>query len=360
MNSLLEQFQLVPAAKIQLDGANTDSSDVPVITGPAVFSNLSREHYDAMKGWNASFIKKVLERTLGHAWYEFLRPDREPQPDREEFIKGNMLHTLKLEPELYDQRYVVAPDSLPSRPTEKQLQEPTAKPGTKAHDAWLDAKAREKSWAEWEINVPNDAKVVPGSWHEDASAWSSALDRHSILGPRFSPEFRHLNELTLCYLDPITKAPCKARLDALRILPDRIWIGDLKTAQSGGDPFSRSAGNLAYPVAATFYTDAVFHCRAPLERYLGLVDGALIGMPVEFEWIVIEKTAPYFIQRSLLDHEQVLTCRKVIRRILDSIVAAETANYWPAYSEEAKPLRLPGYWYTAMQSLISDIEAGNR
>lgn len=353
MSDLLEAMRPMAETRIAVDGGATPG--VPVITGPAVYGNLSREAY-AMRGWNASLIKKVLERTLGHAWHEFIRPDREPQPDREEFIKGNMLHTLVLEPEKYDRRYVVQPEHLPNRPTEKQLQEPTAKPGTKTHDAWLDAQAREKAWVEWEATVPKGAKVVPASWHEEASAWAAAIKRHRVLGPMFEPEHRNLNELTFAWLDPITKAPCKARLDALRIFDDHIWIGDLKTAVAAGGAFERSAGNLWYPVAATYYADAVYYCRAQLEAYLGLPDGALIGREIRFEWIAIEKTAPYFIQRLLLENEQVEVSRKLIRRALDAIVAAEAANWWPAYPEEARPLQLPGYWYQNAERVIERLE----
>lgn len=354
MSDLLEAMQPMAETRIAVDAGATPA--VPIITGPAVYANLSREAYDAMKGWNASLIKKVLDRTLGHAWYEFIRPDREEQADREEFIKGNQLHTLALEPELYGERYIVQPENLPSRPTAKQLQEPTAKPSTKTHDAWLDAKAREAAWIEWEAKVPKGTKVVPASWHDEASAWNAAIQRHRILGPLFGPEHRHLNELTLVYLDPITKAPCKARLDLLRVFDDCIWIGDLKTAMAAGGAFERSAANLWYPVAATFYADAVFHCRGQLEQYLGLPDGALIGRPVRFEWIAIEKSAPHFIERLLLEDEQVDVSRKLVRRALDAIVAAETANWWPAYPDEAKPLQLPGYWYQNTQRIAEKLE----
>lgn len=355
MSDILQAMQPMTETRIQLEGAAP--ADVPVITGPAVYANLSREAYDAMKGWNASLIKKVLDRTLGHAWYEFIRPDREPQPDQEQFVKGNQLHTLALEPELYDSRYVVQPEDLPSRPTAKQLQEPTAKPGTKTHGAWLDAKASEAAWVEWLAKVPEGAKVVSASWHEEASAWHAAIARHRILGPMFSPEYRHLNELTLVYLDPITKAPIKARLDALRVFGDHIWIGDLKTAAAAGGAFERSAANLWYPVAATFYADAVYHCRGQMERYLGLPDGALIGREIRFEWIAIEKTAPYFIERLLLENEQVEVSRKLIRRALDAIVAADRANWWPAYPEEARPLQLPGYWYQNAERIAERLES---
>lgn len=351
-----------PVAPLQAAPAlpHADLEEIPPIVGPAVYSGLSREAYDACKAWNASFLKKVLERTLGHAWYEFLRPDREEKEDENQFLEGNILHTTLLEPELYQARYVVMPDDLPKRPTEKQLQEPGPRAKPESHEAWRDAKAREEAWQAFEQSVPAGAQVIASKQHEQGQAWAGAVLGHPILGPRFAPEHRPLNELTLVCLDPITKAPLKGRIDNLRVLPDRIWIGDLKTARAGGEQFGRDAGKFGYVVSATFYANLVFFCRAQIEQLLGLAPGALIGLPVEFEFIIIEKTAPYFVERRLLTSEQAELGQKLIRRALDATVAADAANWWPAYSEEAQPLELPGYWWKQMQDLVVAMEASRR
>ena len=38
------------------------------------------------------------------------------------------------------------------------------------------------------------------------------------------------------------------------------------------------------------------------------------------------------------------------------IVAAEAANWLPAYPEEARPLQLPGYWYQNAERVIERLE----
>ena len=325
---------------------------VPWESRQAIYLDLPREAYDGLKAYNASFLKYPITRTLGHAWHEFLRPDRIQEPDQAHFLHGNMLHTQLLEPERYGERYVVEPADLPKRPTAKQLEEPTAKPGTKTHDAWLDAKAREAAWLDFEASVPPGAQMVSAKDHDQVQAWAAAVLRHRKLGPLFAPEYRALNELTLVWLDPISKVPCKARLDAVRVFDDHIWIGDLKTCREAGDAFHRDASKFLYILSGTYYADALFHCKRALEEVLGLQQGALIAKPIVLEFIAIEKTAPHFVQRIHLTNDQVEMGRRLIRHALDQSIAADEAGYWPAYSEDPVPLELPAYAWTWMESRL--------
>lgn len=325
---------------------------VPWESRQAIYLDLLREAYDQLKAYNASFLKYPITRTLGHAWHEFLRPDRTQEPDQAHFLHGNMLHTLLLEPELYATRYVVEPADLPKRPTAKQLEEPSAKPGTKAHDAWRDAMAREAAWQVFEKSLPPGAQVVTAKDHDMVQAWGAAVRQHRKLGPLFAPEYRALNELTLVWIDPITKTACKARLDAVRVFDDHIWIGDLKTCHEAGDAFHRDAAKFLYVLSGTYYADALFHCKRALEDVLGLQQGALIARPIVLEFIAIEKTAPHFVQRIHLTNDQVEMGRRLIRHALDQSIAADEAGYWPAYSEDPVPLELPAYAWTWMESRL--------
>ena len=325
---------------------------VPWESRQAIYLDLPRDDYDQLKAYNASFLKTPIHKTLGHAWHDFLRPDREQQPDKDHFLHGNMLHTRLLEPELYDQRYVLIPSGMPKRPTEKQLEEPSAKPGTKTHDTWLDAMAREEAWRRFEAGIAPGAQIVSAADHDQVMAWANAVLRHPRLGDYFAPEYRTLNELTLVWLDPITKVPCKARLDAVRVFDDHIWIGDLKTCREAGDAFHRDAGKFLYVLSGTYYADALFYCKRALEQILGLPSGELINRPIKLEFIAIEKTAPHFVQRVHLTNDQVEIGRRLIRHALDQSIAADEAGYWPAYAEESVPLELPAYAWTWMESRL--------
>ena len=336
---------------------------------PQVFAALPREAYDALPGWNASLLKVALAKTPAHAWSEYINPDREQQEDAGEFLIGNMFHCRLLEPELFDQRYLVLPEDAPKRPTAKQLQPP--KPNrngvinmeTKAYQAWEEAQQRHAWWEAFEADHPGagDAQVVTAKDLQLAEALGNAVLQHPALGPRFAatPQNRAGNELTLTWIDSISGSRCKARLDAVRFLGDRLWIGDLKSAMDAGpgpDHFGRAAANFDYILSAAWYRDAAFHCRAAMEELLSLPDGALIGGAYEFEFVAVEKAhpRPEFVGRYLLSEEQQELGRRMARRALDLVVQSDITGWWPGYDSAATVLELPGYAYQRMERLAEE------
>jgi exodeoxyribonuclease VIII len=339
------------------------------LTGaPQVFAGLPREAYDALPGWNASLLKVALSQSPAHAWSEFINPDREITEDAGQFLIGNLFHCRLLEPELFDQRYLVLPTDAPKRPTVKQLEGPKPKRDgtynteTIAYANWQDAIARGEWWKRFAIEHPgaDTAQNVSDTDLALGDALAGAVLAHSVLAPRFAdtPQNRAGNELTLTWVDPLTGARCKARLDAVRFLGDRLWIGDLKSAMDAGpgpDHFGRAAASFDYCLSAAWYRDAAQFCRAEIEALLGLPEGALIlmGGGYEFEFIAVEKAhpRPEFVGRYLLSDEQAELGRRMARRALELVVQSEASGWWPGYDSAAKVLELPGYAYQRMERL---------
>jgi exodeoxyribonuclease VIII len=344
------------------------------LTGaPQVFSGLPREAYDQLPGWNASLLKVTIGQTEAHAWSEFINPDREISEDAGQFLIGNLFHCRLLEPELFDQRYLVLPADAPKRPTAKQLEGPkprkdgTINKDTVAYANWQDAVARGGWWKTFLAEHPGaeTAQSVSAKDLQLGDALAGAVLNHPVLAPRFAdtPQNRAGNELTLTWCDTLTGARCKARLDAVRFLGDRLWIGDLKSAMDAGpgpDHFGKAAGNYDYCLSAAWYRDAAQTCRAGIEEALGLPEGALILAPngYEFEFIAVEKAhpRPEFIGRYVLSDEQAELGRRMARRALNMVVQAEASGWWPGYDSAAKPLELPGYAYQRMERL-AEVEA---
>lgn len=343
------------------------------LTGaPQVFSGLPREAYDQLPGWNASLLKVIIDQTEAHAWSEFINPDREQEEDAGQFLIGNLFHCRLLEPELFDQRYLVLPPDAPKRPTAKQLEGPkprkdgTINKDTQSYADWQEAMQRESWWKSLEIAAAERgdggkaAQIVGDKDLQLGDALAGAVLNHPVLGPRFAdtPQNRAGNELTLTWIDPLTGARCKARLDAVRFLGDRLWIGDLKSAMDAGpgpDHFGRAAASYNYCLSAAWYRDAAQFCRAEIEVLLGLPEGALILAPngYEFEFIAAEKACPRpeFIGRYILSDEQAELGRRMARRALERAVQAEASGWWPGYDSAAQPLELPGYAYQKMERL---------
>jgi exodeoxyribonuclease VIII len=338
---------------------------IQLLNTPQAFCRLPREAYDELPGINASLCKEVIAKTLAHAWENCINPDREPQEEKDDFIQGNITHCSVLEWDEFDRRYVLAPD-LPSRPTPKQLEEPpeltkTGKPA-KAHETWREYKRTEALWLEWEKkNLPPGAQIVSPLLYAKGINAGLALLNHPVLGARYAKTEQHrlLNEITFTYIDPLTKRRIKARIDSLRIYDGLVWIGDIKTAQDAGEEgFGKAIVNFHYIVQAAFYHDAVFYCRAEIERILGLQDGALITLPILFEWVAIEKAIPKpeFIGRHYLTEEQLTDGRRLYRIAVNKLHSSYATDYFPGYSTAAKPAVLPPWYQRSINQTIARLE----
>jgi hypothetical protein len=278
----------------------------------AAIPQLPRQQYDELQGWNASLLKVVLGKTLGHAWRQCLDPDR-PQIDSAAFRIGSYTHEVLLEPEVI-QRYVV---------TEKNTT-------TKAYALELaEAEAKGQSLAQLkELDL--------------ARAMGHAVRQHPALGDRFPGDGHFLNELTLSW-SAAGGEQCKSRLDAVRWLADHLWVGDIKTTSGSADPgeFGKNAVNYNYILQAAFYTDALSACRSSLEAILDLAEGTLAKVPIVFEFVVVEKDPPHAVARYVVTDDQMQLGRAMYERALSMVESARSIDFWPDYPVKAKALELP-------------------
>ena len=328
---------------------------------PQVFARLPRAGYNELPGINQSLIKP--ERTLAHT-AEKLHGEEETK--KEHFLHGNICHCDALEPDRFDDYYVVIPSDAPDRPTESQLKPPkpkkdgTISTGTAGFERYQDALSA-KSW--WESFDKQHAgkELISQKDFDCGIALAHALKNHPVLGGYLSADQRDGNEITLSYIDSQTGMRLKARLDMLRVLgSSQLWLGDVKTthdAAPGPDHFGKSAVNCGYFFQAAFYVDAVFNCKRALEQLFNLPEGLLIGLPIVYEWIAIEKVKrPHykFISRQECPDELLELGRQEYRKALNEFTASMLTGYFPGYSTEAVTMRIPAWGY---RKIIDGLES---
>ena len=292
----------------------------------------------------------------------------------------------------------IIPSDMPKRPTQKQVDAPAPKSETSAaYSKWLDVQERAQRWTDWEASNPGRKPVTEEEaddlssiifasefWSEfdaenagkelisakDAgfgAALANSVLNHPRFGPLFAdaPENRRGNELTLTYIHPILGVRIKARIDALRLLASpylRLWIGDLKgtkDARPGAQGFGKEVANFGYLMQAAFYHDAVFHCRAAVEQILGLSEGSLVTVPLEFEFIASEKAIPlpefvsgHTISEATHPREMSLG-RQAAYAALQQAVDCDASGYWPGYDVAAQPLELPEWALRQMEAKLA-------
>lgn len=290
---------------------------------------LPRDEYDALQGWNASLLKVAIAKTPGHAYRQYLAPDRQ-RSDSPALRLGTYTHEAILEPEALA-RYVV---------TDKGST-------TKAY-------ANELAAAEAEGRPLAQAKEIA-----TATLMAGSVITHPTLRELLPGESDPFNELTLSWTAPGGHL-CKCRLDALRLgFNDSgyvLWIGDVKTASSA-DPeeFGRSAINYHYLLQAAFYHDAVDACRSSLEVLLNRPEGSFAEAQIVFEFVVIEKEPPYPVARYTVSSEQLLMGRLMYQRALALVETARSIDYWVDYPVNARPLELPP-WADRVLSRLAGVD----
>lgn len=298
------------------------------MTPPVVYLELPRQTYDDLDAENASFLKLAVSRTPAHAFNAYRAPNRPPSKDSPAFRIGTLLHEALLEPAVW-----------------QRIQPCTNGPTTKAF-----AEAAKEAAA-------NGKTIAQASEYDLADAMSNAVLNHPVLGSHLAPtpENLKLNELTLTWTDPQTGLRCKARLDALRITDDEILVLDLKTTQDASPlEFGRSAASYGYLLQAAFYADAVFYCGREIEAALSLPEGHLIGRPVTFEFVAVEKERPHQIARYRLTADQATMGRRLYQHGLALVSVATNLNWWHGYDTAPAPLELPNWAWTQMEQLLAD------
>lgn len=292
----------------------------------------------------------------------------------------------------------IIPSDMPKRPTQKQSEAPQPKnEASTAYEKWLEVQKRAQRWAEWETENPGkqpateedvaeltaisvaadfwarfDAEntgkeLISSKDAEFGMALANSVLNHPRFGPLFAdaPENRRGNELTLTYIHPALGVRIKARIDALRLLASpylRLWIGDLKgtkDARPGAQGFGKEVANFGYLMQAAFYHDAVLHCRAAVEGILQLSEGALIAVPLEFEFIASEKVIPlpefvsgHTISEATHPREMALG-RQAAHAALQQVVDCDASGYWPGYDVAAQPLEIPEWALRQMEARLA-------
>lgn len=330
--------------------AATTPPGLQLTDAPQAFINLPREAYDDLQAWNGSLLKIAYHRTPAHAWAAYRDPVAPERADTAAFRIGSLTHAAILEPERFAAEYVVLPEDAPKRPTEKQLATGAdSKPGTKIRAEWEDAQARKAWWDQFDAKH-HPVEVISAADAAMVLQLRDQVTQHSGLRP-YLGQGDVLNELTLTWLDPETGHRCKARIDALRYLGRSLRTFELKSAADAGpNEFGRSVVKYDYLLAAAFYHDGIDQCRDAIAQALGSDERLLMGLPIEFEYVVAEKEYPFLVARYDVTPEQLEIGRAQYRQALDAVTAADEMGYWPGYDQGAVPLELPG-WFTREAAL---------
>ena len=242
----------------------------------------------------------LVARSPLHYWARYVDPNRvEPEPTPAMRL-GTAVHTLTLEPDSWDSRYVTAPQ--------------------------IDRRTKEgkATWAEFEA-LSAGRELISCDDRAVISRMAEAVWKHPA-AEMLLFKLPGKAETTHMWTDEATGLQCKCRPDWLT--DDGSLIVDLKTTEDASPAgFRKSIANWRYHVQASWY--------------LGGLTQATGQCPDQFIFIVVEKKPPHAVAVYAADVEMVVAGTKQARLDLETLAACKAANSWPGYSDQIETISLP-------------------
>ncbi len=208
-----------------------------------------------------------------------------PEPDtKPAFVFGSLVHTLILEPDLFNSEYAIAP--LVDRRT----------------------KIGKERYAKFQKENENK-KVISQSDLSIAADMAYSVSQ-SAAGDLFQ---NGAAETSVFWEDPRTHAELKCRPDYLK----QGQVIDLKTtADASPKGFAQSVWKYRYHVQAAHYLDG-FNNK-PFHQFI---------------FVAVEKTPPYQVGIYTLSDEYINEGLKIRNRNLDTLLRCKEYNQWGDYSQ---------------------------
>lgn len=269
---------------------------------------LTNAEYHAHPAVSKSGLDLVRRSPL-HYWNRYLNPNRVIEPPTQAMMLGSALHARVLEPHVYDDEYIVAPEGIDRRTKEGKLR-------------WADFEAE----SEGRIALrAEDAAHIEGM--------AAAVHAH----PAASAILRLPGKCEQSYFwtDPETGIECKCRPDWHS--DDRRLIADVKTTEDASPSgFARSVIKYRYYVQAAFYQQGI--------------------TAEQFVFLAVEKKPPYAVGVYVTPLPAIERGFRDAMDDLRRIATCRAANEWPAYGDEIQSLRLPSWFSDESDEPTHEIE----
>lgn len=225
---------------------------------------------------------------------------------------GSAIHTIILEPHLFNDEYLVLDD------TEKCKEIGGKKPqATTKYKEWV---AEETAKAEGKIILSMDDWAM-------LSGIRASFDKHptapGIIRRGWAEQTFHFDESE-------TGAPVKIRPD---FITEGLYGIDLKSTEDASPKgFGKSVANYNYLKQGAIITDG----------FKEATGHTLNG----FIFIAVEKSPPYQIGLYHMTDNQLLLGRQDYLRDCATYMECKKNNFWPGYSTDIEPLTLPAWAYS--------------
>lgn len=264
----------------------------------------NRNYHDDTSYLSNSAIKQLL-RSPAHYYESFLSPERKSF-DNNAFQLGRAFHCALSEPELFFDRYIIAPGGIDRR----------TRDGKEKYAAFEDVAMGKVVLPEKPVTYHDNSKSKTLSY-EQIMRMRDAVMSHPIAQQLL---LSGRAETVYTWNDARTDTPCKCMTDWEPEAGN--FIVDFKSTQDASpDGFSRSIRKYGYDRQDAFYTDGV---------------ETATGMTKTFIFIACETQAPYVVELYALSPKTLDNARESIKLALDLYNNCKRSGVWHTYNETRK------------------------
>lgn len=281
--------------------------------------DIPNEMYHGSSGVSRSALME-LKRSPYHYWYKYLNPDREHEKPTPAMKLGELVHALVLEPNYFNERYVIPPDMHPV-PKVALLKDLVAELGKEAgREEYEIQKAQrdhivelnEMVIAQFE-SLADCKEIIKSEMFMEARALADAVMRDSMAQQLFTDM---QPEKSIYFTHKGTGLQCKVRPDA--------WLGsiitDLKTCAD--------ASKHAFQAAA--YKSGYFIQAAMMKQALESIDMRLD----QFIFFCVEKTPAKACVYYPVDEESLYHGEKEFDGLMYQLADCLQKNVWNSYETD--------------------------
>lgn len=261
---------------------------------PGIYENVTYPEYCEWDAINQSRLM-LLKKSAAHLKWA----NENKKVETIAFAAGHAIHSLVLEPEQFNNRYLLGIEG--------------------------DGRTKEVKKARAQLQERANGRVIltPAEW-DDAVAVAQSVNRHPKAKEYIDKCDR---ELSILWIDPATELTCKARLDGYD--RDAGMVIDLKsTTDATPSKFAWSIFSFNYHNQAAYY-------RAGLKTL-----GANVRHHV---LIAVEKEGYHGVAVYRLDDEILDIASKENRFLMRQYATCVKEDKWPGYSSNVQDIGIPGY-----------------
>lgn len=228
----------------------------------------------------------------------YLNPDRAPEKRTAALVDGAAFHTVTLEGDKFKDEFVIQPKF-------------SGTGSQAARDGFI---------------ASNQGKdIIDMETYNSVSRMRDAVMAHPIASELLSSG---MVEKRLDWDEPISEAPCKIKPDFISTGKGNVIVDLKSTEDASSEAFGRSAYTYRYHVQAPFYVDGA----------------AQNGIKAEaFVFIAVEKSPPYLVNVFFATADSMDLGRREYIDDCKVYQECKRTGIWQGYSQEIKPLNLPGW-----------------